>query len=107
MTTLTWHYFMVFTNTCLNCQLIHTLGNLARGRGEETHSQMVGWGAWAQTEGALSLSSTSDLQAHSEQDDDSAEDTHRFMFYPIFLYLPSPGDQADRDKRWKSSGKHS
>lgn len=44
---------MVFINTCLNCQLIHILGNLARGRGEETHSQMVGWGAWAQTEGAL------------------------------------------------------
>lgn len=99
---------MEFTNTCLNCQLIHILGNLARGRGEETHSQMVGWGAWTQTEGALSPSSTSDLQAHSEQDDDSAEDTHRFMFYPSFLYLPSPGDQAQTwTKGGKSSGKHS
>lgn len=69
---------------------------------------MVGWGAWAQTEGALSPSSPSDLQAHSEQDDDSAEDIHRFTFYPSFLYLSSPGDQAQTwTKGEKSSRKHS
>lgn len=84
---------MVFINTCLSCQLIHILGNLARGRGNLANG--IGGVHGHKERGHFSRH----LQVISKPTPSRMMTQQRIptglcSTPPPFLDLPSPGDQA-------------